>query len=150
MLIYLVFGIILFWLIGLSYIVYSTRQHYFNLISRTKRQRIDEILTKLIENDQKCHLDTEKTKKEIEKIIDNSKLYLQKLGLIRFNPFGRTGGEQSFVLALLDANNNGIIINFIYTHEGIRIYTKRIKNGKGEQYDLSDEEREAIEKATSY
>lgn len=42
---------------------------------------------------------------------------------------------------------DGIVLNFIYTHEGVRIYTKIVKMGKGEAYELSAEENEAIHSA---
>lgn len=144
------FGIILFWLGVLSYFLIKTRKHYYSLVSRTRKQKIDEILDKIIENDEKNRLEIDKLRKEIEKIVKNAKFHFQKIGLIRFNPFARTGGEQSFVISLLDANDSGLIINFIYTHEGLRVYTKKVKEGKGEEYNLSEEENEAIKKAINY
>jgi hypothetical protein len=59
------------------------------------------------------------------------------------------GGNQSFVLAMLDNNNNGFIISSIFSEEGSRIYTKTIKKGKSD-FSLSKEEIEAIEKAIDY
>jgi len=147
MLIYLIAAFLLSWLIVLSYVVYKTRKHYFNLISRTKKSKIDEILDQLIRKDEEFNVNIDKIKNEIEAIIGESKKYYKKIGLVRFNPFDKAGGEQSFVVALLDSSKNGLVINFIYTHEGIRVYTKRIKEGRGEEYNLSEEEQEAIEKS---
>ena len=70
--------------------------------------------------------------------------------MVRFNPFERSGGEQSFVLALLNNLNSGLVINFIYTREGLRTYIKKVKAGKGEKYELSEEEKEAIDKSTYF
>ena len=50
-------------------------------------------------------------------------------------------------LALLDKEDSGLIINFIYTHEGVRVYTKKVKQGKGEEYQLSEEEQRAIKES---
>jgi hypothetical protein len=71
---------------------------------------------------------------------------LQKVGVVRFNPFKDMGGDQSFSIALLDFQNNGLVISSIYSREGNRVYTKPIKNGESE-YQLSDEEKEAISRA---
>lgn len=71
---------------------------------------------------------------------------IQKVGLVRFNPFKDTGGNQSFVLALLDASNNGVIISSLYTRQETRIYSKPISSGVS-PYQLSEEEKEAIKKA---
>ena len=77
-------------------------------------------------------------------------MHFQKIGLVRFNPFERVGGEQSFVIALLNNLNSGLVINFIYTREGLRTYIKKIREGKGEKYNLSNEEQEAVKKSSHY
>ncbi len=73
-------------------------------------------------------------------------LSLQKVGLVRFNPFKDMGGDQSFSIALLDSKNNGLAISSLYLKEGNRIYTKPIKNGESE-YSLSEEEKKAVQRA---
>lgn len=137
----------LVWLVVLSFVVFKLRNHYYNLISRTRKERLDEILDSLLDQDRKNFNEIELIKKEFKKESESSKLHLQKVGLIRFNPFDRAGGEQSFVVAFLDNQDNGIILNFIYTRDGLRVYTKKVKQGKGEEYDLSDEEKKAIDKS---
>lgn len=135
------------WLVVLSWIVFKVRKHYYNLITRTKKAHIDTILDELLQTDKNIMTDLEDVKKQVREEMKMSQLHLQKVGLVRFNPFERVGGEQSFVVALLDKENNGIIVNFIYTREGLRVYTKRVKKGKGEEYELSEEEKKAIEKS---
>lgn len=147
MFIYYMTGLFFIWLVILSYLLYKTRHHYSKLIKRTKGQKIDEILDAILENDASLQKDLLTIKKEIKHITDESNFYFHKIGLVRFNPFGRTSGDQSFILAFLDKENRGITLNFIYTHEGIRVYAKKVKDGKGEEYDLSDEEERAIKQA---
>ena len=89
-----------------------------------------------------------KISKELEDIKLQSKSSIQKIGVVRFNPFKEVGGDQSFSIALLDANDDGVVITSLYTREGNRVYGKPIKNGKSE-YSLSEEEKEVIEKATA-
>lgn len=79
----------------------------------------------------------------LEKMAQKS---VQKVGLIRFNPFKDTGGNQSFSLALLDSFDNGAVISALFTREGTRIYAKPLKAGKS-TYQLSEEENEAIGEA---
>jgi len=71
---------------------------------------------------------------------------VSKIGLVRFNPFGEIGGDQSFSVALLNNEDSGIVLTSHYGKEMQRIYAKRIKKGKSE-YSLSLEEEEAIKKA---
>ena len=68
---------------------------------------------------------------------------IQKVGVVRFNPFKETGGNQSFSIALLDSKDNGLVISSLFTRQGTRIYAKPVKNGKS-TYQLSKEELEAI------
>ncbi len=79
----------------------------------------------------------------LEKMASKS---IQRVGVVRFNPFKETGGDQSFCIALLDSNDNGLVISSLFTRQGTRIYAKPIKKGKS-QYQLSKEELEAIKKA---
>lgn len=148
MVIYIIASVAFLWLIVLSFFIFKTRKHYINLTSRTKKEKIDDILDKLIDDDNKLGAEIGKIRKEIEAIMKESSMHFQRVGLVRFNPFGRVGVDQSFVLALLNKEKNGIVINFIYTHEGVRVYAKHIKDGKGREHELSDEEKKAIEESS--
>ena len=88
----------------------------------------------------------EKLSQDLENFKKESQLSLQKVGIVRFNPFSEVGGDQSFSIALLDGNDDGVVITSLYSREGNRIYGKPIKAGQSE-YSLSKEEKEAIEKA---
>ncbi|MCA9349787.1 DUF4446 family protein [Candidatus Saccharibacteria bacterium] len=72
----------------------------------------------------------------------------QKIGLIRFNPFKDTGGDQSFCLTILDAHNTGYCLSSIHTRSGTRVYCKEIQKGKSLHH-LSEEEQASITKAIS-
>lgn len=86
----------------------------------------------------------EKLSGELENLKKESQLSIQKIGLIRFNPFKEIGGDQSFSVALLDGNNSGIVITSLYAREGSRVYGKPIKKGLS-RYLLSEEENQALE-----
>ena len=79
----------------------------------------------------------------LDKTVDTC---IQKIGIVRYNAFKDVGSNLSFTLALLDNNNNGVVLNGIYSRDNSNIYAKPIKDGKSE-YILSDEEKDAIEKA---
>ena len=107
-------------------------------------ENVEEILAQFGELKKKF----EKVSAELEKAKKENKFNVQKIGLIRFNPFKEIGSDQSFVLAILDGNDNGVVITSHYTKEGSRLYGKPVKNS-GSDYLLSDEEKQAIEKAKS-
>ncbi len=70
------------------------------------------------------------------------------LGLVRFNPFPDTGGNQSFALALLDESEDGFVISSLHSRTGTRIYAKAVVGGKADT-SLSTEENEAMDQARS-
>ena len=78
------------------------------------------------------------------KIHDLASRSVHKVGVIRFNPFKDLGGDQSFSIALLDGQNNGVIISGLHTREGNRVYAKPVEKGKAVKHPLTDEENEAI------
>lgn len=100
--------------------------------------------------------DTSIAKKDIDnlklycdKIQKDGLLHIQKIGLVRFNPFKDTGGDQSFILSLVDGNDTGVIISGLYARSGTRWYAKRVVKGKSIEHELSDEEVRALKEAKS-
>ena len=75
-----------------------------------------------------------------------SQLSIQKVGVIRFNPFADTGGDQSFAVALLDAAGNGVVLSSLHGRADTRIFAKQVQAGRS-RHALSDEEQDAIRKA---
>jgi hypothetical protein len=71
---------------------------------------------------------------------------VQRIGIVRFNPFSDTGGQQSFVLALLDAAASGFLISSLHSRQQTRVYLKQITEGRSETA-LSEEERQALRNA---
>jgi hypothetical protein len=67
----------------------------------------------------------------------------QRLGLVRYNPFEDTGGNQSFAIALLDADGNGTILTSLHTRQATRMYAKPVRGGRSDAA-LSAEETEAL------
>lgn len=104
-------------------------------------QNLKEVLSHL----KKIRKDLREISKELKILKEEKKFSIQKVGLVRFNPFKEIGGDQSFSVALLDDNYDGIVITSFYGREGNKVFAKPIKNGES-KYLLSSEEKEAIEK----
>lgn len=83
------------------------------------------------------------------KINDLAGRSVHKVGMIRFNPFKDLGGNQSFAIALLNGENSGFVISGLHTREGNRVYAKPVENGKAVKHPLTQEEQDAIKKATA-
>lgn len=82
----------------------------------------------------------------IQKSDNDFEKSIQKVGILRYNAYKDTGSDLSFTLAMLDKNNNGVVLNGIYSRETSNIYAKPVENGKS-SYILSEEEQEAIRRA---
>ena len=69
-----------------------------------------------------------------------------RVGIVRFNPFEDTGGNQSFALALIDGRGDGFIVSSLHSRTGTRIYAKSVAGGASDAA-LSDEETTALKQA---
>ncbi|MBF8250314.1 MAG: hypothetical protein HW400_915 [Candidatus Levybacteria bacterium] len=101
----------------------------------------------LLEDVRIAKKDIDNLKLYCDKIQKEGFLHIQKIGLVRFNPFKDTGGDQSFILSLVDGNDTGVIISGLYSRSGTRWYAKRVVGGKSLEHELSDEEKKALKEA---
>lgn len=142
----LIIILFLIWNIFLSLRLWSMKRRLKTLFNGKKASDLEEILFEEIKHLKKA----EKDIKEFDKLLKTLKKMagrsIQQIGLVRFNPFKDTGGDQSFAIALLDAHKNGLVISSLYSREGTRIYSKPIEAGQS-KYLLSKEELEALKKA---
>lgn len=125
-------------------ISWRLRRLWQRLSKETNQEQLAKILEKLLD-----HLGTsEKTQAEIKHVLEGQILaaqaHFQKVGIVRFNPFPDSGGDQSFVLALLDGQNKGFVISSLHARQETRIYLKPVSGGKGKEFPLSKEEEQAI------
>jgi len=106
-------------------------------------KNLEKALSDLIKKSDKLERRMEISEGRIEHIEQKLKNCLRKTKVVRFNPFKDAGGNQSFSMAWLDEEKNGIVLSSLYGREINRIYAKPIEKGKS-QYQLSEEEKEAI------
>lgn len=71
---------------------------------------------------------------------------VQHVGLVRYNPFQDTGGDQSFAIALLDQHGDGVVFSSLHNRSLTRIYAKPVKGGAS-ALSLSEEEVQAVQQA---
>jgi hypothetical protein len=83
---------------------------------------------------------------EYKQLAIKGSLASQKISIVRFNPFGDTGGDQSFSLAVLDAHDSGYVLTSIHGRQGTRVYVKPVDFGKS-KYTLSAEEQQSLNQA---
>ncbi|MCC8098353.1 MAG: DUF4446 family protein [Eubacterium sp.] len=88
---------------------------------------------------------------KMEEIDSKLKYTIQRVGVVRYNPFSDIGSDLSFSIALLDNTYSGFVITGIYTRQGSFAYLKPVRKGRGDEndqrYRLSKEETEAVQRA---
>ena len=114
---------------------------------QTKDKNVIALINNLLKDKDAENKLIESLTHRISSLEEESLSHIYKIGLVRFNPFGDTGGEQSFILALLDHKKNGLVLSGLYSLSGMRWYIKKVINGKGLMHELSVEEQKAIDQA---
>lgn len=141
--------VLIAWVAGMSFIVFRMVRHYNTLTGGTGAG-LKEILEDLLTTQKGLRSEQKTLATALEEIKNDGRLHVQRVGLVRFNPFSDTGGSQSFTLALLDGHNNGLVMTSLYARTGHRWYVKEVAGAKGKELALSKEEQAAIQKAKPF
>ncbi len=83
---------------------------------------------------------------QVEELTAVSRVCVQKVGVVRFRAFEDTGSDLSFAVALLDSDDNGVVLSSLFGRTESRVYAKPVEHGAS-SYLLSTEENEALSKA---
>ncbi|MGB6882336.1 MAG: DUF4446 family protein, partial [Microgenomates group bacterium] len=119
---YIVLGIVALWLLALS-VAFLLIYKFFNRLTKdSKKGNLKKILDKILETGAGNTKSLKRLEKELGRLQDEGELHVQKVGLIRFNPFEETGGDHSFSIALLDGQDTGIVLTGLHTRERTRVY----------------------------
>lgn len=137
---------IFIWLLVLSLVVYRFYRSINSLVKESKGESLIKTLGAIIAKEKKNSSSLNSLERDLAGVKLDSLSHVQKVGLVRFNPFNETGGDHSFSMSVLDANDTGFVITGLHTRERTRLYVKSVSRGKSE-YELSKEEKEAIIKA---
>lgn len=138
---------IFIWLGTLSFFLYKALAHYNRLGRGVTHKNLSTLLETILSEVELSRKEVQEISRRCDKIEQDGAFHVQKIGLLRFNPFTDTGGNQSFILAILNGKEDGVLISSLHGRTGTRWYAKTVKAGKGLEHQLSNEEREAMKKA---
>jgi hypothetical protein len=143
--------IALFALTGLSILVYGawlvkTEKRLSRFFIGKKGKDLEDTIEALTLEISKLKNSQSDSEHEIQLLQNKLRKSIRGLETIRFNPFPDQGGNQSFAIGMVDEEGSGVVISSLYSRERMSIFAKPVKNGKSE-YDLTTEEREALNKA---
>ncbi len=139
--------IIFFWLGAVTFLLTRVLKTFSRLTKGVSDKDLKTVLEKLLEEIEKEKGISSDLEKRLTGLKLDSLNHVQKIGFIRYNPFSETGGNQSFVLAILDGRDSGLVITSLHSRESTRIFAKPVKEGKEVGFEFSKEEIQAIVEA---
>ncbi len=121
-------------------------QRRYERFMQKEEVNLEELLVTYADKVVGIHNNQESILASIKHLEEEMACCVQKVGIVRYKAMDNVGADLSFAIALLDASENGVVLNGIYSREGSYTYAKPIQQGKS-TYRLSEEEEEAINKA---
>ena len=121
-------------------------QKYAMLMSGKKGADIEKIIRIRFKEMDKVKANARRVTKEHKDIQNHLSSCISKYALVKYDAFNEMAGKLSFVIALLNKDNSGIVLNAMHSREGCFTYAKEIINGES-YIPLSEEEKEALAQA---
>jgi hypothetical protein len=143
---YILFGLAGAWLLALSIFTAWIFSFFRKLSKDVGRGNLVKLIDKVVSSTKGNSKQLKELEKRLAGLKKEGTYHVQKVALVRFNPFDEMGGDYSFSLALLDGNETGFIITGLHTRERTRVYIKDVKKGKVDM-ELSKEEKKALSNA---
>lgn len=122
----------------------------YDLFMRGKdAETLEDVLIDVLDQMKELNTKDRANKDMMKKLTKQVKDSFQKFGFVKYNAFKGMGGNLSFVIAMLDNNNSGFVLDVVHSREGCYLYLKEVEEGATEVL-LGSEEQEALEQALGY
>jgi len=116
------------------------------IFAGTKARNLEEMIVivgKKINQIEEKEIEIDKHLIKVDERLNKS---IRNIETIRFNPFIDAGSNQSFAIALMNDEGNGVVMSSLYARDRMSIFAKPIVKGKSE-FELSNEEKEVLDKS---
>jgi len=134
------------WLIIIQFKLHKFAKQHKEFFSGRSGKDLEEIILNYGKLIKKMDSDIKELYSSENELDDRVDLCIQQVGVVRYNPFGNSGGDMSFSIALLDNKDTGFVLTGLYIENKTNLFAKPVIKGKS-KYHLTDEELEAIRKA---
>lgn len=122
------------------------KNKYRKMMRGTNGRNLEELIVNSLNKIDDMQAVTEDVKVLCGNTSSLVKSCVQKVAIKRYKAFEDVGSDLSYSIAMLDGNNNGVIITSIYSRNESITYAKPIDNGIS-RYDLSEEESSVLHQA---
>jgi len=116
------------------------------IFAGTKARNLEEMIVIVGKKINQIEEKEKEIDKHLEKVDSRLNKSIRNIETIRFNPFIDAGSNQSFAIALMNDEGNGVVMSSLYARDRMSIFAKPIIKGKSE-FELSSEEKEVLDKA---
>jgi len=122
------------------------KNKYYKFMNGLSGANIEQVLEDIIDKTNEVIEKNKELEYQLNTIKRNMYYCVQKVGVVRYNAFDNVGSDLSFSVALLDKNDDGVVISSLYSRDSSATYAKPVSGGKS-KYALSAEEIKAIDLA---
>jgi hypothetical protein len=140
----LVVGVL--WVFDLQGRLRRLRSRYESIFSDEEDASLGSAVERLAAQLSKMNERTERLVVRTEQIDKALAHAVQGIGFVRYSAFEDTGGDQSFSLALVDGEGDGMVISALYGRDATRVYAKPVE-GWTSSRSMTSEEEQALENA---
>ncbi|MCX7642266.1 MAG: DUF4446 family protein [Armatimonadetes bacterium] len=134
------------WVLALSLKLNRLMRLLNRLVPEGSKRSLDQLLEQLLIKQEENRTLLASVETRVEKLHSLLQGCLQRVGLVRFDAFEDVAGQQSFSVALLDNQGNGVVITSLFGRTESRCYAKPVIQGNS-PHRLSEEETAAIRQA---
>lgn len=140
-------AVVFTWLAGLSYFSWKQNKFLRSLFPKSGERDIRKKFEEVISGVDEFKEDLSDVNKKIDTNQTQGLQHIQRVDLLRYNPYNDTGGDQSFTACFLNNEGSGIVITSLHARSETRVFGKEVILGKSSKYQLSKEEELVIKKA---
>ncbi len=117
------------------------------LFSGTNARNLEEMIVNFGKKVNKTEETQTKINEHLIEIDNRLNKSIRNIETIRFNPFVDAGSNQSFAVAFMNDEGDGVVMSSLYARDRMSIFAKPIQKGKS-NFELSIEEKEVLKRAT--
>lgn len=135
--------VLLIMFIVISVRLSKLRKQYMRMMNGTSSENVEQLIGDMQESINTQKAESQVTSAELVSIRKTMAKMKSNVAIHRYNAFNDRGSDLSFSIALLDDEQDGIVMTGIHSREQMYVYAKPVEKGSS-SYTLSPEEKEAI------
>jgi uncharacterized protein YlxW (UPF0749 family) len=122
------------------------RSNYMSMLNGDASINVEQALIDLQEKNTALQNETENMQQFMNTMVEEMKKKKANLGVYRYNAFAESGNDLSFSIALVDDEQDGLVLSGIHNRDETYVFAKPLEKGQS-KYTLSPEEKEAIHRS---